>query len=137
VASRKKATQRQDLAETFTNMCRAQLKLNPKKCVFGVRRGRVLGCLVSVKGIKANPDKINAIVHMKPLQSREEVQRLTGKMKITILQSTQRLQQFSMRDRTARSFRCSQRSYTKVAHSCKPTTRLVTHFVCLRNAYKS
>jgi hypothetical protein len=37
-----------------------------QKCVFSVRRGRVLGCLVSVKGIEANPDKINAIVHMKP-----------------------------------------------------------------------
>jgi hypothetical protein len=64
-------------------MYRAQLKLNPEKCVFGVRRGRVLGYLVSVKGIKANPDKINAIVHMKPPQSRKEVQRLTGR--ITVL----------------------------------------------------
>jgi hypothetical protein len=67
VASKKKEPQIQDLAETFVNMCRAQLKLNSKKCVFGVLRGRVLGCLVSVKRIEANPDKINAIVHMKPL----------------------------------------------------------------------
>jgi hypothetical protein len=29
----------------------------------------VLGCLVSVKGIEANLDKIIAIVHMKPPQS--------------------------------------------------------------------
>jgi hypothetical protein len=36
MASRKKETQIQDLAETFANMRRAQLKLNPKKCVFGV-----------------------------------------------------------------------------------------------------
>jgi hypothetical protein len=76
VASRKIETQVQDLAETFANMHRAQLKLNPEKCVFGVQRGRVLGCLVSVKGIKANPDKINAIVHMKPPGSKKEVQRL-------------------------------------------------------------
>jgi hypothetical protein len=61
------------LVETFTSMHRAQLKLNPEKCVFGVQRGRVLGCLVSVKGIKANLDKINAIVHMKPLGSRKEL----------------------------------------------------------------
>jgi hypothetical protein len=67
------------LAETLANMCRAQLKLNPEKCVFGVRRGRVLGCLVSVKGIKVNLDKIKAIVHMRPLRSRKEVQRLIGK----------------------------------------------------------
>jgi hypothetical protein len=61
-------------------MRKAQLKLNPKKCVFGVRKGKVLGCLISVKGIKANPDKINAVVNMKPLQSRKEVQRLIGRI---------------------------------------------------------
>jgi hypothetical protein len=43
-------------------------------------RGKVLGCLISIKGIKANPDKINAIVHMKPLVSKKEVQKLTGRI---------------------------------------------------------
>jgi hypothetical protein len=66
VASRKKETQLQDLAETFTNMRRAQLKLNTEKCVFGVNKGKVLGYLLPVKGIEASLDKINAIVHMKP-----------------------------------------------------------------------
>jgi hypothetical protein len=66
VVSRRKATQIDNLAETFINMRSAQLKLNPEKCIFGVQKGKVLGCLVSVKGITANPDKINAIVHMKP-----------------------------------------------------------------------
>jgi hypothetical protein len=35
---------------------------------------------VSIKGIEANPDKINAIMHMKPPQSRKEVQRLIGRI---------------------------------------------------------
>jgi hypothetical protein len=61
-------------------MPRAQLKLNPKKCVFGISRGKVIGCLVSMKGIEANPDKINAIVHMKPTRSRKEAQGLTGRI---------------------------------------------------------
>jgi hypothetical protein len=61
-------------------MRRAQLKLNPEKCVFVVQRGRVLGYLVSVKGIEANPDKINAIVHIKPPGSKKEVQRVTGRI---------------------------------------------------------
>jgi hypothetical protein len=82
VANRKKETQIQDLAETFANMHRAQLKLNAKKCVFGVQMGRVLGCLVSVKGIDANPDKINTIVHVKPPGCRKEVQRLTGRIAV-------------------------------------------------------
>jgi hypothetical protein len=61
-------------------MHKAQLKHNPEKCVFGMQRCRVLGCLVSVKGIKANLDKINAIVHLKPPQTRKEVQRLTRRI---------------------------------------------------------
>jgi sulfur relay (sulfurtransferase) complex TusBCD TusD component (DsrE family) len=36
ITSRKKETQLEVLAETFANMRRAQLKLNPEKCVFGV-----------------------------------------------------------------------------------------------------
>jgi hypothetical protein len=80
VTSRKKETQSQDLAETFANMRRAQLKLNPEKSVFGISRGKVLGRLVSVKGIKANPDKVNAIARMKPPGSRKEVQKLTSRI---------------------------------------------------------
>jgi hypothetical protein len=49
-----------DLAETFANMHEARLKLNPGKCIFGITRAKVLGCLVSTKGIEANPDKIKA-----------------------------------------------------------------------------
>jgi hypothetical protein len=50
-----KSIQRKDhiseLAETFANMRAANLKLNPEKCVFGIHKGKVLGCLVSTKGI--------------------------------------------------------------------------------------
>jgi hypothetical protein len=71
IASKKKETQIDDLAETFANMHRAQLKLKSEKCVFGVQKGKVLGCLMSVKGIEANLDKINVIVHMKSPQSKK------------------------------------------------------------------
>jgi hypothetical protein len=64
VASKKKASYISNLTETFTNMREAKLKLNPDKCVFGVTRGKVLGCLVSTKGIKASLDKIKAILQM-------------------------------------------------------------------------
>jgi hypothetical protein len=46
-----------DLVETFANMREAKLKLNLEKCVFGITRGKLLGCLVSMKGIEANPTK--------------------------------------------------------------------------------
>jgi hypothetical protein len=76
VASRKKPNQIQDIVETFANMRQAQLKLNPEKCMFGLRKGKVLGYLVPVKGIRANLDEINAVVNMKPPHYGKEVQRL-------------------------------------------------------------
>jgi hypothetical protein len=69
-----------DLAETFANMGAANLKLNPEKCVFGIHRGKVLGCLVSTKGIEANPDKIRALVEMQDPVSVKDVQKLTGRV---------------------------------------------------------
>jgi hypothetical protein len=73
VASNRKDAYISDLAETFTNMRKAWLKLNLDKCIFGITRGKVLGCLVSIKGIEANPDKIRAITQMQPLQTRKGV----------------------------------------------------------------
>jgi hypothetical protein len=67
VASKKKESYISVLVETFTNMCEANLKINSEKCVFGVTRGRVLGYLVSTNGIMASPDKIRAIIQIKPL----------------------------------------------------------------------
>jgi hypothetical protein len=66
IASRKKETYISDLAETFTNMREAWLKLNLEKCIFGITKGKVLDCLDSTKGIEANPDKIRAIIQMQP-----------------------------------------------------------------------
>jgi hypothetical protein len=78
VASKKKAPYISDLMETFTNMRKAKLKLNPDKCVFKVTRGKILGCLVSTKGTEASPNKIKAILQMQPPQNKKEVQILTG-----------------------------------------------------------
>jgi hypothetical protein len=69
-----------DLAETFANLRAANLKLNPKKCVFGIHKGKALQCLVSTKGIEANPDKIKALVEMQDPVSVKVVQKLTGRV---------------------------------------------------------
>jgi hypothetical protein len=62
-----------DLAETFANMRAANLKLNPEKCVFGIHKGKILGCLVSKKGIEANTEKIIALVEMQDPVSVKDV----------------------------------------------------------------
>jgi hypothetical protein len=69
-----------DLTETFDNMRRNSLKLNPEKCIFDIRKGQLLGCMVSKRGIQANPQKIEALRKMQPPSSRKEVQRLTGRI---------------------------------------------------------
>ena len=48
--------------------------------MFGVHKGKVLGCLVSTKGIEANPDKIAALCKMEEPQSIRDVQKLTGRI---------------------------------------------------------
>ncbi len=67
-----------DLKETFNTLRHFNMKLNPKKCVFGVTSGKFLGFLVDERGIEANPDKIQAILNMSSQNSVKEVQRLTG-----------------------------------------------------------
>ena len=56
------------------------MKLNPSKCAFGVSSGKFLGFMVSHRGIEANPNKIQAILDMKPPQNIKEVQSLTGRV---------------------------------------------------------
>ena len=50
-----------DLRLTFDNLRAYDIKLNPEKCVFGVPAGKLLGFIVSGRGIEANPDKIRAL----------------------------------------------------------------------------
>jgi len=69
-----------DLAETFTNLRKANLSLNPEKCVFGVYKGKVLVCLVSTKGVEANPDKVKALHNMQEPQSIRDVHKLIGRI---------------------------------------------------------
>jgi hypothetical protein len=78
VKSRDRATLIKDLQETFANLRKASLRLNPEKCVFGVPSGKLLGFLVSHRGIEANPDKIKAIEDMQPPRRVKDVQRLNG-----------------------------------------------------------
>jgi hypothetical protein len=70
----------EDLQLVFNSLRRYQWKLNPKKCVFGVLAGKLLGFIISHRGIEANPEKIEAIMRMEAPRSQKKVQRLTGCM---------------------------------------------------------
>ena len=55
-----------NLQETFDTLRQYNMRLNPNKCAFGVLSGKFLGFMVSHKGIEANPNKIQAVLNMKP-----------------------------------------------------------------------
>jgi len=66
-----------DLEELFATIRVRNLKLNPKKCVFGVQAWRFLDFLLTERGIKANPNKCDE----KPNQRKGsvEVNRVHGR----------------------------------------------------------
>jgi hypothetical protein len=78
ITTRKEESLISDLTETFDNLNRYKLKLNPTKCSFGVSAGQLLGFLVSARGIEANPEKIQAILIMGKPAKLHDVQKLTG-----------------------------------------------------------
>ena len=61
IKTRHVETLRDDLRLTFDNLRTYDIKLNPEKCVFDVPSGKLLGFIVSNRGIEANPAKIRAL----------------------------------------------------------------------------
>jgi hypothetical protein len=70
----------EDLQLVFNSLRLYRWKLNPEKCVFGVPVGKLLGFIVSHRGIEANLEKVEAIMRMEAPRSQKNVQRLTGCM---------------------------------------------------------
>ena len=69
-----------DLKETFDNLQVYKMMLNLDKCVFGVTAGKLLGFLVSERGIEANPEKIKAITFLAKPVCVNDVQCLAGRI---------------------------------------------------------
>nr|KYP46599.1 Retrovirus-related Pol polyprotein from transposon opus [Cajanus cajan] len=53
-----------DLAEVFNQIRKHNMRLNLEKCIFSVQGGKFLGFMITNRGIKANPEKCNAIIQM-------------------------------------------------------------------------
>ncbi|GJR30381.1 reverse transcriptase domain-containing protein [Tanacetum coccineum] len=69
-----------DIEETFKTLRKINMKLNPKKCTFGVEEGMFLGYQVNTKGIKICPDKVDAVLSLQSLKFLKDVQKLNGKL---------------------------------------------------------
>ena len=62
-----------NLKKLFERLKKFQLKLNPTKCIFGATSEKLLGFVVSKKGIKIDPDKVRAIQDLPPPRTQKEV----------------------------------------------------------------
>ena len=69
----------QVLRRLFERLQKYQLKLNPAKCSFGVKTGKLLGFIVSGRGIKVDPDKAKAIQEMPAPKTEKEVRSFLGR----------------------------------------------------------
>ena len=70
----------EDLRETFDTLRSYNMKLNLGKCAFEVMAGKFLRFMVSKRGIKANSNKIRAIMEMTAFKNVKEVQSLNDKI---------------------------------------------------------
>ncbi|GJY52981.1 reverse transcriptase domain-containing protein [Tanacetum coccineum] len=69
-----------DIEETFKTLREINMKLNPKKCTFGVDEGMFLGYKVNTKGLKVCPDKVDAVLSLSSPKCLKDVQKLNGKL---------------------------------------------------------
>jgi len=60
------------LRKLFERLRKYELKLNPIKCSFGVKFGKLLGFVVSDRGIEVDPNKVRPIQSMPSLNTEKE-----------------------------------------------------------------
>ncbi|CAL8993898.1 unnamed protein product [Prunus brigantina] len=87
-----------NLRKAFLRMRQHKLKMNPKKCVFGVQAGNFLGFLVHQRGIEVDKNKAKSIIEALPPRNKKELQSLLGKINFLrrfISNSAGKIQPFS------------------------------------------
>ncbi|EOY21330.1 RNA-directed DNA polymerase (Reverse transcriptase), Ribonuclease H, putative [Theobroma cacao] len=69
-----------NLERLFKRLRKFQLRLNPTKCTFGVTSEKLLGFVVSERGIEVDPDKVQAIRDLPPPKTQKEVRGFLGRL---------------------------------------------------------
>ena len=68
------------LQRFFERIRQLRLRMNPKKCTFGVTFGKLLGHIVSECGIEVDPEKIKVILDMPAPRTEKEIRGFLGKL---------------------------------------------------------
>ena len=69
-----------DLRKFFERLRKYNLKLNPAKCAFGVPSGKLLGFIISRRGIELDPAKVKSIQELPPPKNKTEVMSFLGRL---------------------------------------------------------
>ena len=62
-----------DLRKLFKHLVKYRLRLNPNKCIFGVSSRKLLGFIVSQRGVEVDPAEVQAIRDMPTLKTKKQV----------------------------------------------------------------
>ena len=80
VKSRGRADHLATLKRLFERIRKFKLRLNPKKCTFRMTSGKLLGHMVSERGIEVDPNKIKAILNMPVPRTKKDIRGFLGKL---------------------------------------------------------
>ncbi|GJU98934.1 reverse transcriptase domain-containing protein [Tanacetum coccineum] len=69
-----------DIEETLGRLQAINLKLNPRKCSFGVKEGIYSSHLITKQGIRADPSKVKAISALQPPKTVSKIQSFSKKL---------------------------------------------------------
>jgi len=73
VKSASTITHAKDLEEIFAKIQKHNMRLNLEKCVFGVQGGKLLGFMITSRGIQPNLEKFMTIIEMRSPNNLKEV----------------------------------------------------------------
>ena len=68
------------LLKLFQRLRKYKLHLNPNKCTFGVRSGKLLGFIISEKGIEVDLSKVKTIREMPAPKTKKQVRGFLGRL---------------------------------------------------------
>jgi hypothetical protein len=71
-----------NLRRVFMKCIKFGLSLNPKKSMFAMRDGKLLGLIVSAEGVRIDPSRVEAIHTLPFHRSKKEVQYFLGKINV-------------------------------------------------------
>ncbi|GJS86299.1 reverse transcriptase domain-containing protein [Tanacetum coccineum] len=69
-----------DIKKILERFRSINMKLNPKKCSFGIEKGPFLGHLITKQGIRASHSKVKAITDVEQPKTLKDIQSLNGKL---------------------------------------------------------